>query len=149
VALQIRTTASLTAQDAQAQANAVAFASGVETYFVALFVGPIGPINPLLPFSAWLEASFPGYAEHELFAAGLPPVTSLRDQAGYTQQETANFLCTGNPTVPQTILGYFITDGGGDWFYAELFDEPVLIVSNGDGLSLNFSIGSPTTIWGS
>lgn len=80
-------------------------------------------------------ANFSGYANAALVLSG--PVNPGPNSAALIAN--ANFIATtASPFVPNTILGYAVTDGASVLYAAEEFTSPVPIASAGDFLDLNF-----------
>lgn len=99
---------------------------------VKLFtVGPI-PILPTADVTDFTECTFDGYAA--VSAVYGAPV-NLPSTQGLGVIGPASFVCTG-PTTPETVLGYYITDGATMFVAGEYFDVPIPINNNGDFIDL-------------
>jgi hypothetical protein len=89
-----------------------------------------GPgLGPNMAYGAFTKCIYSGYASATLTPAG--PV----NLPGQVQGLLANALFTAtvaSPFVPDTAIGYFISDGAANVYAAELFTNPIPFASAGD-----------------
>lgn len=98
-------------------------------------VGPTA-IGPYTKTDAFTEATFGGYAAQDLSPLDGP--INLPGTEGFAVFADVNFIAGDLSTHPgQTILGYWVDDGGTDFYYGEIFDTPIAIGVPGDFIALS------------
>jgi hypothetical protein len=103
---------------------------------IELFTAWSGRLNPQSTYSQATVATFSGYAITAITLSG--PVEFADSIWGMIG--TVNFIATtGSPFVPDTILGYMLTNGTGTLYGGEFFQNPVPIAAPTDFLTLNFA----------
>jgi hypothetical protein len=96
-----------------------------------------GPESEVTDFT---EADFSGYALQSVTLSG---AVNIGD-AEQARLATVTFVATtASPFVPNTILGYLLTDGVLAYYGGELFAEPVPIAQAGDFLKLDLVLSMP------
>lgn len=99
---------------------------------VKLAIAPFSP-TPTSDPASFTEATFDGYASKTV-AAWTPAAVQPGPLAEILSQSVLTWTPTGS-TTPNTIAGYWIVGGNGDYLGGESFGTPVVL--NGPTTSLN------------
>lgn len=101
--------------------------------FLCLYVNDVTPTHASAADSSWAtEASFPGYAR-QVLDYGLAATNPAPPDADM-QPSVHTFSCTGTPGGgPQTIYGWYVIDGSGNWVYASRTNRTPATVIAGAG----------------
>lgn len=116
----------------EAVKGSVLDATGPVHASVKLAVAPFSP-TPTSDPASFTEATFDGYA-----AKTVPAWTAAALQPGPLAEILSSALLSWTPTgstTPNTIVGYWIVGGNGDYLGGEAFAAPVIL--NGPTTSLN------------
>ena len=92
------------------------FVSTFNTYVLRLFVNN-HTATETDTVTNFTEATFPGYAAKNLTSWGSAFLNS--NTQGETDETVRVFTQTSVPGSPQTVYGYYITDGSGNLIWAE------------------------------
>lgn len=107
---------------------------------VHLYTAIANPISPSSVIGDFTEADYSGYAALEVttwLAAYLDPAGGGSIQNG-TQQ--FQYVFTSGTPVPNTILGFYLTNAAGALVMCGNFAAPVSMAANGDAIPLNLTL---------
>lgn len=106
---------------------------------VHLFTAGLSPIPPSWVPADFTDATFLGYDPAPITDPLNGPFNNELE-SGRLMKYTVTFSANDSIVSPgQVILGYYVKNGDTGSLIAELFDEPVNIVSPGDFLELSLS----------
>jgi hypothetical protein len=106
---------------------------------VHLYTAKSALISPQSTVAQFTEAAFPGYA-----AVAQPTLLgpiNLPSGEGIGVHSESDFLCSTSSTPGETILGYWVDNGGSTFYAAEQFANPIQILNQGDFVSLDLVYG--------
>ena len=107
----------------------------VATPRMHLYTASTAPLNQDFVLSQFTEPTFTGYAA--ITGTWDGSIVNCSDEGGKGLLFTGTFVCATDPTPGQTIIGYYVDDGGVQPVMAELFPTPFLITRGGDFLVLS------------
>lgn len=101
-------------------------------FLMRLYTFPPGALFPTFGGGGIIEASFPGYAAVPLVENGPPAWDGFSASVLWTFH-LVEFVNTGTG-VSQLVQGYYVTDSGGAWAWAQQFPSAVMINDPDDGV---------------